>query len=138
MARAVVIILALFVAGRQPAPAQSSPSSPKTTPLDSFLGKERIPIDTIYPAGHEPQPKEKNKGKARTLYSIQLTTVADFETAQRQRGEFARHLGSAVDIVFDPPFYKLRFGQFASHKQASDKMGDLQELGVPGFIVKVP
>lgn len=138
MVRAIVIILALFVAGRQSIPAQGKAFSPKMTSLDSFLVKERIPIDTIYPAGEKPEPKEKSKGKAQTLYSIQLATVADFETAERRRGEYTRHLGSAVDIVFDPPFYKLRFGQFASQKQASNKMEDLQELGVSGFIVKVP
>jgi cell division septation protein DedD len=41
-----------------------------------------------------------------------------------------------VDVIFDPPYYKLRLGGFATRQDAEDMLADLAERGIQGFVVR--
>ena len=111
-------------------------------PLDSLLNKYDIYFEAITPA--KPEQKEtihsdKTQTQKKTkkgLYRIQLITVADFETAQNKKYSLSRILGKPIEVIFDAPFYKLRYGKFSSLQLAQDKLLDTKELGLQGFIIK--
>jgi hypothetical protein len=39
-------------------------------------------------------------------------------------------------MVFDAPYYKLRWGYFESKQDAEDKILELSDLKIQGFVVK--
>ena len=84
----------------------------------------------VTPSEKKPNSHSSNK------YRIQLLTVADIETAQEKKRKFSYLIGTNVEIVFDAPFYKLRFGHFKSKRKAENKILDIEDLGLQGFIIK--
>jgi hypothetical protein len=45
-------------------------------------------------------------------------------------------LGGVVDVSFDAPYYKLRWGYFETKQEAQDKILELSDLNISGFVVK--
>ncbi|MBF0430670.1 MAG: SPOR domain-containing protein [Fibrobacteria bacterium] len=115
----------------------------EATALDSALDRHPIVIDASF-YQRDPNTEKQSapnlntnlKTKEQSSYQIQLLTVADFETAQNKRYSLSRMLGSHIRILFDAPFYKLRYGKFTSKKEAQEKLIDIREMGIQGFLVK--
>jgi hypothetical protein len=112
-------------------------------PLDSVLNKSPLFFSQIKPKSQTLLPLSalaRSPGQAGDklaggLFRIQLLTVADFEAAQDKKDSFSRILGKSVEVLFDAPFYKLRFGAFTTKRQAQEALMDVTELGLQGFVV---
>ncbi len=106
--------------------------------LDEVIGSTPLPVGKISSAQANKQNSKKKSSKAsRSAYQIQLGTFADFELAQKRKQEYSKHLEGEVKIVFNSPFYKLRFGNYKKRKKAEKKVTQIQALGMPCFIVKL-
>ncbi len=75
--------------------------------------------------------EEKSSG----TYQIQLAAISNMDEAKKKQSELQAKIGS-VQLTFDPPFYKLRYGYFHSPQEAQDKILELNELKIQGFVVK--
>jgi septal ring-binding cell division protein DamX len=82
-------------------------------------------------AAKAPEPA-KGKGNFR----IQIGAESDVDAAQAKKAEYEKLLGGAVDMVFDAPYYKLRWGYFDTKQDAEDKLLELSDLKIQGFVVK--
>jgi PBP1b-binding outer membrane lipoprotein LpoB len=82
-----------------------------------------------------PKPTETvstSKGKFR----IQISAESDMDAAQTKKGSYEKQLGGKVDVIFDAPYYKLRWGYFDTKQDAEDKLLELSDLKIQGFVVK--
>ncbi len=82
------------------------------------------------------QAGAKEKTGDGTRYRLQLSAESSLEAAQRRKAELEGKLGGRVDVDFEPPYYKLRYGNFASRQEAQDKLLELSDLKLQGFVVK--
>jgi septal ring-binding cell division protein DamX len=69
-------------------------------------------------------------------FRIQVAAENDFDAAQAKKREYERVLGGVVDVSFDAPYYKLRWGYFETKQEAQDKILELSDLNISGFVVK--
>jgi hypothetical protein len=81
-----------------------------------------------------PGDEAANPGKGR--FHIQISAETDFDAAQEKKKEYEKKLGSEVDVVFDAPYYKLRWGSFETRQAAEDRLLDISDLKVQGFVIK--
>ncbi|MEO6096330.1 MAG: hypothetical protein ABIW76_11760 [Fibrobacteria bacterium] len=131
----------------QPSPGQAEiPSTPNKRfeepgDLDKLLDAKPIALATVKPASQaqptgsvakSPDPVSKGKGNFR----IQVGAESDVDAAQAKKLEYERALGGAVDVVFDAPYYKLRWGWFDSKQDAEDKVLEMSDLRIQMFVVK--
>ncbi len=72
------------------------------------------------------------KGKFR----IQISAESDMDAAQTKKGTYEKQLGGTVDVVFDAPYYKLRWGYFDSKQDAEDKLLELSDQKIQAFVIK--
>jgi hypothetical protein len=79
-------------------------------------------------------PAEASTGRGR--FRIQVGAENNIDAAQSKKAEYERKLGGAVDVVFDAPYYKLRWGYFESKQDADDKILEISEFNIQGFVVK--
>lgn len=77
---------------------------------------------------------EASQGKGR--FRIQVGAENDIDAAQAKKQEYERKLGGGVDVVFDAPYYKLRWGYFDTKQDADDKILEIAEFNIQGFVVK--
>ena len=75
-----------------------------------------------------------NTGKGH--YHIQIAAETDFDIAQAKQQEYEKKLSGGVDMIFDAPYYKLRWGSFDTRQEAEDRLLDISDLKVQGFVVK--
>jgi hypothetical protein len=85
-------------------------------------------------AGPVKAVSEASQGKGR--FRIQVGAENDIDAAQAKKQEYERKLGGGVDVVFDAPYYKLRWGYFDSKQDADDKILEIAEFNIQGFVVK--
>ncbi len=72
----------------------------------------------------------------RGKFRIQIGSESDMDAAQAKKGSYEKQLGGTVDMVFDAPYYKLRWGSFNTKQDAEDKILELSEFKIQGFVVK--
>jgi hypothetical protein len=110
--------------------------------LDKLLDAKPIALAAVKPASQSvpggaapakaPEPVSKGKGSFR----IQVGAESDVDAAQQKKGEYEKMLGGNVDVVFDAPYYKLRWGYFDTKQDAEDKLLELSDLKIQGFVIK--
>jgi septal ring-binding cell division protein DamX len=109
--------------------------------LDKLLDAKPIALAAVKPASaaqpsgaaaKSPDPVSKGKGNFR----IQVGAESDVDAAQAKKLEYEKTLGGSVDVVFDAPYYKLRWGWFDSKQDAEDKVLELSDLKIQMFVVK--
>ncbi|WP_290763293.1 SPOR domain-containing protein [Fibrobacter sp. UBA4297] len=76
---------------------------------------------------------EKSDG----FYMLQFEAVGDFDAAQRRKAQLSASTGYTIQVVFDPPFYKLRGGGWNKRKTAEDKARELSAYNINAFVVKL-
>ncbi|MDQ3002330.1 MAG: SPOR domain-containing protein, partial [Fibrobacterota bacterium] len=109
---------------------------------DKLLDAKPIALAAVKPASQGSQtgsgavkasePPTKTKGNFR----IQVGAESDVDAAQAKKQEYEKLLGGTVDVVFDAPYYKLRWGFFDSKQDAEDKILELSDHKIQGFVVK--
>lgn len=110
--------------------------------LDKLLDAKPIalaavkPVSQSTPAGagsaKAAEPVSKGKGNFR----IQVGAESDVDAAQAKKQEYEKALGGTVDVVFDAPYYKLRWGYFDSRQDAEDKVLEMSDLKIQMFVIK--
>jgi SPOR domain len=109
--------------------------------LDRLLDAKPIALAAVKPASQgsagaasvkAPEPVAKGKGNFR----IQIGAESDLDAAQLKKAEYEKLLGGAVDVTFDAPYYKLRWGFFDSKQDAEDKLLELSDFKIQGFVIK--
>ena len=114
------------------------------TAADSLIDANPIPLPAVQVPDMRdaespvPQPASKDTAQdsASPVFQIQLDALADMDAAQARKSVLEQTLGEHVEVVFDPPYYKLRLGSFATRHEAEDMLVDLAEKNIRGFIVK--
>ena len=110
--------------------------------LDRLLDAKPIALAAVKPAsqavsggsGAAKAPESTSKGKG--SFRIQVGAESDVDAAQEKKQEYEKILGGNVDVVFDAPYYKLRWGYFDSKQEAEDKLLELSDLKIQMFVVK--
>lgn len=123
-----------FAAGPPPAKKFEEPGE-----LDKMLDAKPIALMAVKPAvtfspaaGAGAGPAESGRGNFR----LQIGAESDVDAAQAKKLELDRLLGGNVEVVFDPPYYKLRWGYFETKRDAEDKLLELSDHKIQGFVVK--
>ncbi len=125
--------------GKVPAPKDfREPES-----FEQMLDAKPLVLPSVKPATTvdmaPPVPQSKGAAKQQTMgaarFRIQLSAESNLEAAQKRKVEIERILGGRVDVDFDPPYYKLRWGNFNSRQEAQDKLLELSEFNLQGFVV---
>ena len=115
------------------------------TGADSLLEANPIPLPVVKPADLQaalspvPQPVSKDTAASVTstsVFQIQVDALSDLDAAQARKTVLEQTIGDKVDVIFDPPYYKLRLGSFATRQEAEDRLLDLAEKNVQGFVVR--
>jgi hypothetical protein len=106
--------------------------------LDKLLDAKPIALAAVRPASAPGAPAKAPEpvAKGKANFRIQIGAESDLDAAQAKKAEYEKQLGGAVDVVFDAPFYKLRWGFFESKQDAEDKLLELSDFKIQGFVVK--
>lgn len=111
---------------------------PAPTETDLLLDAKPHTLPEIKSAAAEPA-LAADVGKEKTTrgpWRIQVAALADLESAQARKRELDVKLGGTVDLIFDAPYYKLRWGAFASKQEAEDKLLEMSEVIREGFVIR--
>ncbi len=84
----------------------------------------------------ESTPSNASSSSGKGKFHIQIGAESDMDAAQVKKANFEKQLGSNVNMVFDAPYYKLQWGNFNSKQDAEDKLLELSDLKIQGFVVK--
>jgi septal ring-binding cell division protein DamX len=106
-----------------------------------MLDAKPMALPAVKPASQAPAPgaaaaKAPEPAKGKGSFRIQIGAESDVDAAQAKKAEYEKLLGGAVDMVFDAPYYKLRWGYFDTKQDAEDKLLELSDLKIQGFVVK--
>ena len=110
-----------------------------------MLEANPIPLPVVKPADLQaalspvPQPAGNDtvaSTASTTVFQIQVDALSDLDAAQARKAVVEQAVGDKVDVIFDPPYYKLRIGSFATRQEAEDRLLDLAEKNVQGFVVR--
>lgn len=109
--------------------------------LDKALDAKPIALAAVKPASQgqaasasAARVPEPAKGKGN--FRIQIGAESDVDAAQAKKAQYEKLLGGSVDMIFDAPYYKLRWGSFETKQDAEDKILELSDLKIQGFVVK--
>lgn len=107
--------------------------------LDRMLDAKPMDMPAVKPASQvlavaATQSQDPAKGKG--SFRIQIGAESDVDAAQAKKAKYEKMLGGTVDMVFDAPYYKLRWGYFDSKQEAEDKILELSDLKIQGFVIK--
>ena len=94
------------------------------------LTTENLPSDVWY--GYESSFPELERKIIGTTdgYRVQVLSTDDIEEANRVRSEiYEKTTRKEVYVIFEPPFYKVKVGDFTSKSEANDLKFKLNQLG---------
>jgi len=109
--------------------------------VDKLLDAKPIALAAVRPAsqaapGTSAAAKTPDPAKVKGNFRIQIGAESDVDAAQAKKAQYEKMLGGAVDVVFDAPYYKLRWGYFETKQDAEDKILELSDQKIQGFVVK--
>ena len=94
------------------------------------LARDKLPSDVWY--GYENSISDTIKNIIGTTdgYRVQVISTDDIDEANLIRSElYEKTTRKAVYIIFDPPFYKVKVGDFTSKSEAENLRFKLNQLG---------
>ena len=113
--------------------------------VDSLLEAHPIALPVVKPADLQnalsPVPQPVNKDTAVSpangaVFHIQVDALSDLDAAQARKAVLEQTLGEKIEVIFDAPYYKLRLGNFTTKQEADERLLELVEKNIPGFIVR--
>jgi hypothetical protein len=107
--------------------------SPYKTEIDievPQITSDNLPPDVWYGYKNSaPQQERKVIGTA-DGFRVQVLSTDDIDEANRVRAEiYEKTANKEVYVVFEPPFYKVKVGDFTSKNDANDLKFKLNQLG---------
>lgn len=135
-------------------PPALSPSPEQPTPMRSRTERDST-AGTAHSGKVDPSASKAGdtaRNKSRTVapppegsvsvmgYRVQVYTGSSYDDAVRRRTELAETFGATpADIVFDPPYYKIRIGGFRTKPEAERYRDTLRAAGIPeAWVVRAP
>jgi len=109
--------------------------------LDKVLDAKPMSLPAVKPATQAAAAspavsKAPDPAKTKGNFRIQIGAESDVDAAQAKKAQYEKMLGGTVDMVFDAPYYKLRWGYFDTKQDAEDKILELSDQKIQGFVVK--
>ena len=107
--------------------------------LDKLLDAKPIALAAVKPVSQAPAaaaPKAPEPARGKGNFRIQIGAESDVDEAQAKKAAYEKLIGGTVDMVFDAPYYKLRWGYFETKQDAEDKILELTDVKIQGFVVK--
>ncbi len=129
-------------AGIASTPSESTPNSRRfssPTSTDRLLDAKphALPaIKSISGDANAPEITTKPIQGSGGPWRVQVGALPDLESAQARKRELDAKLGGSVDVTFEPPYYKLRWGAFATRQEAEDGLLEISEVIREGFVVR--
>ena len=126
----------------QPDPAEAPQKGRKfqePAELDKLLDAKPIAlavVKTTQSGGMETPAASKSASQGKGRFRIQISAESDVDAAQAKKRDYERQLGGSVDVVFDAPYYKLRWGFFETKQEAEDKLLEISDQVSQGFVIK--
>jgi len=94
------------------------------------LAEDKLPPDVWYGYGDTSSMLERKIMGTTDGYRVQVISTDDIEEANRVRAEiYEKTARKEVYITFEPPFYKVKAGDFTSKSEADDFKFKLNQLG---------
>jgi hypothetical protein len=94
------------------------------------LTEDKLPPDVWYGYADTSSVLERKIIGTTDGYRVQVLSTDDIEEANRVRAEiYEKTARKEVYITFEPPFYKVKAGDFTSKSEASDFKFKLNQLG---------
>jgi len=107
--------------------------------IDIPSSREKLKKITVSPteipsaAPVEPErPDERRQGEGITVYRVQIGIFEEQKYAEQRAEEARSKVDDKVYIDFEPPFYRVRVGDFKTRKEAQEYVKILQNLGFHG------
>lgn len=123
-------------------PSKSGRKFEEPGEIDKMLDAKPITLAAVKPATPAAplataQTKVPEKAMAtKGSFRLQIGAESDMDAALAKKAGYEKQLGGTVDMVFDQPYYKLRWGYFDSKQDAEDKLLELSDQKIQGFVVK--
>ncbi len=95
-------------------------------------GNQVLPDDVWYGYADTVSTSSKNIAGTTDGYRVQVLSSDNMDEANQVRAEiYFNTKNKEVYITFEPPFYKVKAGDFTSHSEANDFKFKLNQLGYP-------
>ena len=95
-------------------------------------GNQVLPDDVWYGYADTVSTSDKNIAGTTDGYRVQVLSTDNMDEANQVRSEiYFNTKNKEVYITFEPPFYKVKAGDFTSHSEANDFKFKLNQLGYP-------
>jgi hypothetical protein len=89
-----------------------------------------LPPDIWYEYGEDSNDSQKSVVGTTDGYRVQVVATDDIEEANQIRSEiYTKTTNKQVYVNFEPPFYKVKVGDFTSRQDANDLKFMLNQLG---------
>jgi hypothetical protein len=69
-------------------------------------------------------------------YRIQVYATTNFKDAEKKKDDLLSVIDDPIYVVYDPPYYKIRAGNFEKEEQAKDLKKVLEEMGNDAWVVQ--
>jgi hypothetical protein len=69
-------------------------------------------------------------------YRIQAYATTNFKDAEKKKEDLLSVIDDPIYVVYDPPYYKIRAGNFEKEEQAKDLKKVLEEMGNDAWVVQ--
>jgi hypothetical protein len=94
------------------------------------IGTDKLPSDVWYGYVDSSSVNEKRIAGTTDGYRVQVLSTDDIDEANRVRAEVYEITSrKEVYIIFEPPFYKVKVGDFTSKSEADNLRFKLSQLG---------
>ncbi|MDZ7624176.1 MAG: SPOR domain-containing protein [Ignavibacteriaceae bacterium] len=94
------------------------------------IATDNLPPDVWYGYGDSTSNIERNIVGTTDGYRVQVLSTDDIDEANRVRAEvYEKTTRKEVYVIFEPPFYKVKVGDFTSKSEADNLRFKLNQLG---------
>ena len=94
------------------------------------IATDKLPPDVWYGYGDSPSNVERKIVGTTDGYRVQVLSTDDIDEANRIRAEvYEKTTRKEVYVIFEPPFYKVKVGDFTSKSEADNLRFKLNQLG---------
>jgi hypothetical protein len=125
---------ALRPSGTAGKPAQSlAPGAEKSAPEAGRKAVNRAaPLEAKSDTAAVPASAEVKSQPSGTVYRAQIGIYEERKSAEKRAGEARSKVSETVYIEFEPPFYRVRVGDFKTREEAEKYVKTLQDYGFRG------
>lgn len=94
------------------------------------IATDKLPPDVWYGYGDQSSTNDKIIVGTTDGYRVQVLSTDDIDEANRIRAEvYEKTTRKEVYVIFEPPFYKVKVGDFTSKSEADNLRFKLNQLG---------